>query len=64
MSDVKILDLETGEEVVREYTQAEIEQAELDAENARLEAEAKEAAIAKLAKLGLTTSDLEALGLV
>lgn len=64
MSDVKEINLETGDEIVREYTDAEIDQLELDAENAQAEAQRKAAAIAKLEKLGLSISDLEALGLV
>lgn len=64
MSDVKEIDLETGDETIREYTQDELDQIELDKENARLEWEAKDAAIAKLEKLGLVVSDLKALGLI
>ena len=62
--------VETGEITDRDMTKAEADaikaQAELDAiEVAKGEkiAEAKEAAIAKLAALGLTDDDLKALGL-
>ncbi len=51
-----------------DFTKSELEQAKtnLEAEKAQLEAAtnaAKEAALAKLAALGLTTDDLKALGL-
>lgn len=67
---IKIVNAETGEEIVREMNAAELKQLELDRAiiAARLEKEqeavsAKEAAQAKLAALGLTTDDLKALGL-
>jgi len=60
----------TGEVVKRDATDAEIAQMELDAANdaarkaeAEARAQAKATAQAKLAALGLTISDLEALGL-
>lgn len=69
-----IVNVETGEETVRELNQAEKDQEKIDAANtkAKLEAEkaeaqakaqAKAAAESKLAALGLTTDDLRALGL-
>lgn len=68
----KIIDITTGEEsiVEREETAEEIAyrekaQADLEAQIAEAEskAQAKAIAEAKLAKLGLTTEDLKALGL-
>lgn len=64
MSDVKEINLETGEEIIREYTQDEIAQANADEQAAENERAAKEGALAKLEKLGLSVSDLEALGLL
>jgi hypothetical protein len=72
MSDLTVIEhnLETGEIVEREMTAAELKQAEKDkaislaeknAEQARVEAKA--AAQFKLAALGLTVEDLQALGL-
>jgi hypothetical protein len=69
-----IVNVETGEETVRELNKAEKDQEKIDATNlaAKLEAEkaeaeakaqAKAAAEGKLAALGLTTDDLRALGL-
>ena len=62
--------VETGEIIERELTAEEIVQQEIDkaafeARKAELEAkaQAKEAAQAKLAALGLTVEDLQALGL-
>ena len=67
---IKIVNVQTGEEIVRDANAEEIAQMELDAANAaarKAEAEAKAqaraAAEAKLAALGLTTEDLKALGL-
>ena len=67
---VKIVDITTGEEIVRDATDAEIAQMELDAANAQkrkqeeAEAETKrQAALDKLAALGLEPDDLKALGL-
>jgi hypothetical protein len=67
---IKIYDCITGEEIVRDATDAEIAQIELDAANeakrkaeAEAKAQAKAAAEGKLAALGLTTDDLRALGL-
>jgi hypothetical protein len=55
---IKQVDCTTGEEIVRDATNAEIAQMELDAANAaarKAEAEAKEAAKAQLlAQLGIT----------
>ena len=66
----KIFNSETGEEIWRDYTPAEIAEVEkAQAEAAELavkaaEAQAKrEAALSKLAALGLTADDLKALGL-
>lgn len=66
----KIVNLETGEETWRDFTQEEIAQVEAAKARAILEAEAqaekeasKAAAEAKLAALGLTSADLKALGL-
>jgi hypothetical protein len=66
----KIVNVATGEETWRDYTDAEIAEVEkFQAEIAqkqilRAEAEAKKAAAeAKLAALGLTADDLRALGL-
>ena len=67
---IKIVNCTTGEEIVRDATNAEISQiekdkAEADARKAEAEAkaQAKAAAEGKLAALGLTTDDLRALGL-
>ena len=67
---VKIVNTQTGEEIVREANAEELAQMEKDAASyaaelvAKAEAEAKKAAAeAKLAALGLTTDDLKALGL-
>jgi hypothetical protein len=64
-----ILDLETGEQTIRQYTQAEIDDAEKTkasrvAEQATRDAEQKIKADAKsavLAKLGLTADEVTAL---
>jgi hypothetical protein len=67
---VKEYNCETGEETIRDATDAEIAQIakdkiESDARKAETEAkaQAKAAAEGKLAALGLTTDDLRALGL-
>jgi hypothetical protein len=67
---IKIFNCETGQEIVRDATEAEILQMDKDAVTsaaqlaARADAEAnKEAALGKLAALGLTAEDLKALGL-
>ena len=67
---VKIVNVESGIETIRDATNAEIAQMELDAVNAEAQqakaeakAQAKAAAEGKLAALGLTTDDLRALGL-
>ncbi len=58
---IKIVDVETGEEIVRDATAAEIAQIKIDAENAaarKTEAEAKEAERqAILDRLGLTADE-------
>ena len=66
----KIVNLETGEEIWRDYTPeeiAEIEKAQAEAQaraEAQAQAEAKrQTALAKLAALGLEEDDLKALGL-
>jgi hypothetical protein len=70
----KIIDCETGEVIERELTDEEIAQREIDntesaaraeaiAAATEARAEAKAAAEAKLATLGLTVEDLQALGL-
>ena len=62
---IKIVDVETGEEIVRDATAEEIAQMELDAANAatrKAEAEAKEAARqAILDRLGLTADEAKLL---
>ena len=67
---VKIVNVETGEEFVRDANDLELEQIEKDATAAEArklvqkQTEAKRlAAEAKLAALGLTADDLKALGL-
>jgi len=67
---IKIVNAETGEEIIRDMNETELLQWEADKaeadQKAALKAEAiaaKEAAQAKLATLGLTTDDLKALGL-
>lgn len=67
---VKIVDVSTGEEIVRDATADEIAQMQLDAANAEARKQAEQAEIAKraaaeakLAALGLTADDLRALGL-
>jgi len=60
---VKIVNCETGEEIVRDATAAEIAQIKLDADNAaatKAEATAKETAKAAiLARIGLTADELK-----
>jgi len=69
-----IVNVETGEETVRELNKAEKDQEKIDAANteskdaadkaeADAKAQAKATAEGKLAALGLTTDDLRALGL-
>ena len=67
---VKIVNAETGEEIIRDMNAEELTQWEIDKATSverlakELQAQsAKEAAQAKLAALGLTTDDLKALGL-
>lgn len=67
---VKIVNTQTGEEIVRDANAEELAQMEIDAANyaadllAKAEAEAKKAtAQAKLAALGLDADDLKVLGL-
>ena len=69
---MKIMEIncKTGEEIIREATKAEKDDAKarkekIEAEQAEAEtrAQAKAAAESKLAALGLTTDDLRALGL-
>jgi hypothetical protein len=64
---VKIVNCETGEEIVRDANAEEIAQMKIDADNAataKTEAEAKEAQRqAILDRIGLTADDLRALGL-
>ena len=67
---IKEYNCKTQEEIIRDATDAEIAQMELDAANAatrkaetEAKAQAKAAAEGKLAALGLTTDDLRALGL-
>jgi|LakMenEpi03Aug12_release.lakeMendotaPanAssembly.Ray.scaffolds.fasta_scaffold619897_2 hypothetical protein len=67
---IKIVNVETGEEITREMNDAEFTQYEADqaAEavrqaEAEAKAQAKATAEGKLAALGLTTDDLRALGL-
>jgi DNA-binding protein YbaB len=67
---VKIVNVETGEEIVRDASAEEITQMQLDAANAaarqaesEAKAQAKATAEGKLAALGLTIDDLRALGL-
>ena len=70
MLNEKIVNIQTGEETIRNYTAEEIAQAELEqelmaahlAKIAKLEAD-KATAKAKLGELGLTADDLKALGL-
>lgn len=66
----KIVDIETGQEIWRDYTTEEIKQIEAAQAEAKIkaqaivEAEAKRfAALAKLEALGLDEDDLKALGL-
>jgi hypothetical protein len=60
---VKIVNCETGEEIVRDATAAEIAQIKVDADNAakaKAEAEAKETAkSAILDRIGLTADELK-----
>jgi DNA-binding protein YbaB len=67
---IKIVNVETGEEIIRDANAEEIAQMEIDAANeaarkaeAEAKAQAKAVAEGKLAALGLTTDDLRALGL-
>lgn len=62
---IKIVDVTTGEEIVRNATAEEIAQMKIDAENAtakKAEAEAKEAQRQAIAdRLGLTAEELKVL---
>jgi hypothetical protein len=67
---VKIVNAETGEEVIRDMNAEELAQWQADKDDEQAKADAKEeaenaknAAQAKLAALGLTADDLKALGL-
>jgi hypothetical protein len=64
---IRIHDLTTDEVIDREMTDAEYAELQTQQEdlvaNETAQALAKEAAVAKLAALGLTTDDLKALGL-
>jgi len=67
---IKEYNCKTQKEIIRDATDAEIAQMELDAANAlakkaeaETKAQAKAKAEGKLAALGLTTDDLRALGL-
>lgn len=68
--EIKIVNCETGEEIVREMNDEEFANYEIDVANGRAKEEAiaraeadKVAAQAKLAALGLTADDLKVLGL-
>jgi hypothetical protein len=68
--EIKLVNAETGEEIIREMTNEEFSQyqeyqARIAAEQAERETktQAKELAASKLLALGLTTEDLQALGL-
>lgn len=68
--EIKIVNVQTGEEIVREMNDEEFANYEIDVANGKLKEEAqakaaaeKAAAEAKLAKLGLTADDLKAIGL-
>ena len=60
---IKIVDIETGEEIVRDATAEEIAQMKLDVDNAKArkaEAEARETAKAAiLDRIGLTADELQ-----
>ena len=67
---IKIVNCETGEEIIRDANAKELAQIEIDAANyaarkteTQAKAQAKAVAEGKLAALGLTTDDLRALGL-
>jgi len=67
---IKIVNVETGEEIIRDANSEELAQMQKDATAQEAEkaasitkAFAKEAAQSKLAALGLTADDLKALGL-
>jgi hypothetical protein len=67
---VKIVNAETGEEIIRDANAQELAQMKIDVANSKAEkaeaeakAQAKATAEGKLAALGLTTDDLRALGL-
>jgi hypothetical protein len=67
---IKVVNTETGEEIVRDANEQELAQIEIDSANAlarkaeaQAKAQAKATAEGKLAALGLTTDDLRALGL-
>jgi hypothetical protein len=66
----KIVNIETGKETWRDYTDAEIAEVEAAQAEAQVKAQAqaqaeakRQTALAKLVALGLTSEDLEALGL-
>lgn len=67
---VKIVNVETGEEIIRDANAQELAQIKIDSTNTKskiaeteAKAQAKATAEGKLAALGLTTDDLRALGL-
>lgn len=67
---IKLVNAETGEEIIRDMNAEELAQWQADKDDAQAKADAKEeaenaknAAQAKLAALGLTADDLKALGL-
>lgn len=61
MPEIKIVDLKTGKETVREMNEKELAQRELDYTTAKAQAEAEAARLAKLEALGLSVDDLRAL---
>lgn len=68
--EIKIVNCETGEEIVREMNDEEYAQYQIDVANGKAKEEAqakaeaeKAAAEAKLEALGLSAEDLKALGL-
>lgn len=64
MFEVKEINAETGEEIIRPATAEEIAQAEADLKAAEEAAVKRQATISKFEALGFEVSDLEALGLI
>jgi len=61
MPQIKIVNVATGKETVREMNEKELAQKEIDEAIAKAQIEEEAARVAKLEALGLTADDLRAL---